>query len=66
MGSRKFVEESVQKKVMSWAQEIDYLSLIAIAHPHAAYATFTHGLSSRWTYMGRTIPDIRDPKPLEE
>ena len=66
MGTRMFVQESVQKKVMSWVQEIDHLSLIAIAHPHTAYAAFSHGLSSRWTYIGRTIPDIGDLKPLEE
>ena len=34
--------------------------------PHAAYAAFTHGLSSKWVYFARTIPDISDLlKPLE-
>ena len=67
LGTRKFVEEFVQQKVMSWVEEIDHLSSIAIAHPHVAYAAFTYGLSSRWTYMARTIPDVGDLlKPLEE
>ena len=38
------------------------MSLVAVAlyQPHAAYATFIHGLSSRWTYLLKTIPDIED------
>ena len=56
MGTRKFVEESVRKKVMSWVQEIEHLSLIAIVHPHTAYATFTHGLSSSGhTWLGQYL-----------
>ncbi len=40
------------------------LSSIAISQPHAA---LTHGLSSRWTYLARTTPNIKDLiKPLEE
>ena len=46
---------------------MERLSLVALSHPHAAYAAFTHGLSSRWTYVARTIPDIRDLLlPLEQ
>ena len=67
LGTRTFVEEYVQQKVMGWIQEVERLSSVAIAHPHAAYAAFTHGLSSRWTYIARTIPDIGDLlRPLEE
>ena len=29
-----------------------------MSQPHAAYAAFTHGLYSKWTYCLRTIPDI--------
>ena len=28
--------------------------------PHAAYAAFTHGLFSRWSYLVHTIPDVTD------
>ncbi len=43
------------------------LSSIAISQPHAAFAALTHGLSSRWTYLARTTPNIKDLiKPLEE
>ena len=42
------------------------LSEVAITQPHAAYAAFTHGLSSHWTYISRTIPHIQDLlSPLE-
>ena len=34
---------------------------------HAAYAAFTHGLFSRWSYLMRTIPDIIDLlQPMED
>ncbi len=42
------------------------LSAVASSQPHAAYAAFTHGLSSHWTYISRTVPDIQDLlSPLE-
>lgn len=31
--------------------EVDRLTSIAYLQPHAAYAAFTHGLDSRWTYL---------------
>ena len=39
---------------------MERLSSIAVSQPHAAYAAFTHGLTSKWTYLARTIPDIDD------
>ena len=47
-------------KVLGWTKEIEHLAKVAVSQPHAAYAAFTHGLSSRWTYLLRTIPDIQD------
>ena len=60
LGSRTFTEEYVTNKVQGWTQEITRLAEIATTQPHAAYAAFTHGLSSRWSYISRTIPDIHD------
>ena len=60
LGSRTFTEEYVTNKVQGWTQEITCLAEIATTQPHAAYAAFTHGLSSRWSYISRTIPDIHD------
>ena len=47
-------------KVQGWTHEITRLAEIATTQPHAAYAAFTHGHSSRWSYISRTIPDIHD------
>ena len=67
IGPRAYTEHYVQKKVNMWSQEINQLANIATSQPHAAYAAFTHGLSSRWTYLTRTIPDIHHLfKPLED
>ena len=54
------MEAYVSSKVKEWVQEIMHLSKIASSQPHAAYAAFAHGLSSRWSYISRTIPDIKD------
>ena len=63
IGSRSYTEEYV---VGEWSTEIKQLAIIAQTQPHAAYCAYTHGLSSRWTFLSRTIPDIADLLPLEE
>ena len=60
LGSRTFTEEYVINKLQGWIQEITCLAKIATTQLHAAYATFTHGPSSRWSYISSTIPDIHD------
>ena len=47
LGTRAFVEEFVRSKVDGWVPEIEKLSEIATFQPQAAYAAFTHGLTSR-------------------
>ena len=67
IGSRSFAEEYVGRKVEEWTEEIKRLAKVAVSQPHAAYAAFTHGMSSRWTYLMRTIPNLHDILlPLEE
>ena len=59
-----FIESYVQRKVTTWIDKLERLSSIAITQPHAAFAAFTHGLT---TYLARTTPNITDLiKPLEE
>ena len=60
LGANSFTKAYVSSKVEGWIAEIMQLSAIASTQPHAAYAAFTHGLSSYWTYISRTIPDIQD------
>ena len=43
------------------------LSEIAITQPQAAYAAYTHGFKSKWTYLAWTTPNIETLlAPLEE
>lgn len=66
IGSREYTERYVGDKVKMWTQEVLQLADIATSQPHAAYAAFVHGLSSHWTYLSRTIPEINDLfQPLE-
>ena len=46
--------------VDEWVEEIKTLSEITKTEPHAAFAAFTHGLSSRWNYFIR----VTDQKSL--
>ena len=67
LGTETFTEEYVRQKVATWVNDLEHLSSIAISQPQAAYAAFTHGLTSRWTYLARTTPNIETLlKPLEE
>ncbi len=67
IGNRDFTKQYVQDKVAIWTQELHQLAEVATSQPHAAYTGFIHGLSNRWTYLQRTIPDINDLfQPLED
>lgn len=67
IGSRSHTVEYVTCKVKKWSEEIKQLAGIAQSQPHAAYCAYTHGLSSHWSFLSRTIPDIADLlQPLED
>ena len=51
IGTDRFKQAYVQKKVSLWVQEVKHLTHIADSQPHAAYAALTHGLASRWTFL---------------
>ncbi len=54
-------------KIKIWVEEVTKLSSIATTHPQEAYAALTHGLTSKWTYFMRTIPNINNLlQPLED
>ena len=57
-GTEEFVTSRVKEKVAKWMKELDSLVTIALSQPHAAHAAFTHGLSSKWSYLTRTIQGI--------
>lgn len=60
LGSRTFTEEYVSGKVQEWTKEIKRLAQVAVSQPHAAYAAFTHGISSHWTYVAMCENNSRD------
>ena len=58
INTEEFVISYVKDRVANWTKELDSLATIALSQPHAAHATFTHGLSSMWSYLTRTINGI--------
>jgi len=61
------VNSFVADKVKGWAEEVTDLSQFVVSQPHAAYCAFTHGLSSRWLFVSRTVPsDSAAFQPLED
>ena len=57
LGTQSYMEEFVHSKVTTWTSHIKSLTKIALSHPHATYATFTHGLLSLWQFVCRTTPN---------
>ena len=46
---------------------IELLSQMSLTQPYSAYAVFTRGLSSKWTYLSKTISNIQPLlQPLED
>ena len=58
VGKPDYIADFVSQKVKQWVGEIEKLAKIADSQPHAAYGAITHGLSSKWSYLSRTTPDI--------
>ena len=66
LGSEEYIASFLTDKVNEWTEEVDLLSSIAASQPHAAHAAFTHGMTSKWNYMSRTVPNISaNLQPLE-
>ena len=66
LGTSSFTVLYVRSKVEKWSEELLHLSSIAETHPQAAYACFTHGLVSKWTYFTRSMENISHLlQPLE-
>ena len=53
VGTSSFIRQYVERNVECWVNEVEKLSTFAQTQPHAAYAAFTHGLSSKWNYLLR-------------
>ena len=67
LGSQSFVEEFMSGKVSHWCEMLSMLSQFAVSHPQAAYATYTHGFISMWTFLCRTLSSAcQFLQPLED
>ena len=58
LGTASYTDHLVAEKIAQWAGEVSLLSAVAITQPHAAYAAFIHGLSSKWSYLSRILPNL--------
>ena len=58
IGSQEYSKKFIDDKVREWSAEVLLLAKIGESQPHAAYSALTHGLSSRWCYVFRTILNI--------
>ena len=47
VGSDVFVAEFLRDKVAEWTEEVQRLAAFTCTQPHAAFASFTHGLTGR-------------------
>ena len=66
LGTQEYCDKFISMKVKEWCTGLEMLSSIAETQPHAAYAAATHGMASKWSYLSRTVPNIRDfLHPLE-
>ena len=67
IGTTEFREKYVKTQVEKWKAEIERLSEIAKAEPHAAYSAFIFGIQHRWNFLMRTVPHISNwLDPLEQ
>ena len=66
LGTEEYVQAFVSDKVRQLTGELEQLVTITHSQPHAAHATFTHGMTGKWTYPTRTMPDVGPSlSPLE-
>lgn len=60
IGSTDFKKMYCMEKVTKWREELMALSQIAETHPQMAYAAYTKGYASKFTYFMRTIEGFGD------
>ena len=55
LGEKSTIDSYFKRKVQQWVNEVKELATVPTTHPQAAYATVTHGMASKWTYLMRTV-----------
>ena len=67
IGCEAFIERFLKEKVAGWTGMVERLAVIARSQPHAAHAALTQGLSGKWKFSQRTMPELREYlQPLED
>ena len=67
IGTLAFREQFVKKKVEKWVKDVEKLAQFAEDEPQAAMAAYAKGVSCRWRYLQRTVPNIGEQfRPLED
>ena len=67
LGSTDYKKLFLEVKVKGWCKEIETLMSIAHSQPQAAFTAFTHGFTSKWSFLSRDVPDIHlHMQPLED
>ena len=51
IGSDQFISSVLERKAQVWKEEMASLAEIAMTEPHAAFAAFSRGVSSKWQYF---------------
>ena len=66
IGSSTYKDAYCQDMVSGWSKQLEKLCDIADSQPQAAYAAFTKGFKSKFTYFLRTIDNFEDyTKPID-
>ena len=66
-GEEGYCEDYCKTSVKKWVSKVSTLAKFAKTQPHAAFAAFTHGLSSEWIYLSRSFPSLdQHLQPLED
>ena len=66
IGSKVYKDHYCSEKVETWAKELERLAEIAETEPQAAYAVYTKGFKSKFTYFLRTIEKMEEYlEPIE-
>ena len=67
IGSDNFKHQYVSSKVNKWIEDLKQLTEVAVVEPQVALSAYTKCICHRWTFIQRTLPDIKHLFiPLEE
>ena len=59
LGSRSYLEEYVNDKVVNWVNEVKRLAEFAVSQPQTCFAAFTFELKHHWTYFFKNATRYR-------